>query len=152
VGSYIVTYSAGNCTDTTRINVDDIGRDDVDTVCQSVSVRHRGAPFGGAERARSPTRWAPDPLMGRKGPTLLYTACGPGVQHPRETGGHRVAALVRSRVSSCSSSAMPAGGKDGIVDAPQAHTPGASWNRWMNSPTRPERLCGHHRHSGWLDR
>jgi hypothetical protein len=82
VGSYIVTYSAGNCTDTTRINVDDIiGQAMLDTVCQStypfdIAVH----PFGG--------RWSgpgiTDTIAGTFDPdeaeggthTLLYTMQG----------------------------------------------------------------------------
>lgn len=71
IGSYTVTYSAGNCTDTKIINVDHlVGPAFLDTVCQSeVPFQIPVTPFGG--------RWS--------GPGIVDTLYG--VFDPHEAGG-----------------------------------------------------------------
>lgn len=130
VGSYIVTYTAGNCTDTTRINVDDIvGEAQLDTVCQStwpfdIAV----SPFGG--------RWSgagiTDTIMGTFDPdeagggthTLLYRLHGCDMSFtihvkPVDIGDDRSACPAQGTIT-LDPSAMPPGGQwngDGIIDA-----------------------------------
>ena len=123
VGSYIVTYSAGSCSDTIRINVDNIvGQAMLDTVCQSTyPFDIPVTPFGG--------RWSgpgiTDTIMGTFDPdeaeggthTLLYEMHGCYMQFtihvkPVDIGDSR--------------SACPAQGT--ITLDPAAIPPGGVWN------------------------
>jgi gliding motility-associated-like protein len=130
VGSYIVTYAAGSCSDTTRINVDDIvGQAMLDTVCQSTyPFDIPVSPFGG--------RWSgpgiTDTIMGTFDPdeaeggthTLLYQLHGCDMQFtihvkPVDIGDSRSACPAQGTIT-LDPAAIPPGGVwngGGIVDA-----------------------------------
>ncbi|MEO8066457.1 MAG: gliding motility-associated C-terminal domain-containing protein [Flavobacteriales bacterium] len=71
IGSYLLTYTAGNCSDTVTVNVDNIvGQSQLDTVCQSTyPFNIPVSPFGG--------RWS--------GPGIVDTLYG--TFDPDEAGG-----------------------------------------------------------------
>ncbi len=144
IGSYIVTYSAGSCSDTIRINVDDIvGQAQLDTVCQSVwPFDIVVSPFGG--------RWSgpgiTDTIMGTFDPdeaeggthALLYAMHGCDMQFtihvkPVDIGDDRSACPAQGTIT-LDPAAIPAGGVwngNGIVD-PSAGTynPLQAGNGW----------------------
>lgn len=129
-GSYIVTYTAGNCSDTIRINVDDIaGQTQLDTVCQSTwPFIIPASPFGG--------RWSgpgiTDTIMGVFDPdeaeggthTLQYAMHGCDLSFtihvkPVDIGDDRSACPSQGLITP-DPAAVPPGGVwsgDGIVDA-----------------------------------
>ncbi|MBK9760102.1 MAG: gliding motility-associated C-terminal domain-containing protein [Flavobacteriales bacterium] len=144
VGSYIVTYSAGSCTDTTRINVDDIvGQAMLDTVCQSTwPFDIPVTPFGG--------RWSgpgiTDTIMGTFDPDeagggthiLLYEMFGCDMSFtihvkPIDIGDSRSACPAQSPYL-LDPAAIPPGGfwnGNGIVDAAAGmYAPAQAGNGW----------------------
>lgn len=144
VGSYIVTYSAGSCSDTIRINVDNIvGQAMLDTVCQSTyPFDIPVTPFGG--------RWSgpgiTDTIMGTFDPdeaeggthTLLYEMHGCYMQFtihvkPVDIGDSRSACPAQGTIT-LDPAAIPPGGVwngAGIVDASAgAYSPVQAGNGW----------------------
>lgn len=144
VGSYIVTYTAGICSDTTHINVDDIvGQAQLDTVCQSTYPFHIAvSPFGG--------RWSgpgiTDTIMGTFDPdeaqggtnTLLYEMQGCDMEftiHVKlvDIGNSRSACPVQGTIT-LYPAAIPSGGVwtgNGIVDASAGtYSPVQAGNGW----------------------
>lgn len=144
VGSYIVTYAAGNCSDTIRINVDDIvGQAQLDTVCQSTyPFDIPVSPFGG--------RWSgpgiTDTIMGTFDPdeaeggthTLLYEMHGCDMEFtihvkPVDIGDGRSACPAQGTIT-LDPAAIPPGGVwngNGIVDASAGtYNPVQAGNGW----------------------
>ena len=130
VGSYVVTYSAGVCSDVLTVNVDNIvGQTQLDTVCQSTYPFDIAVyPFGG--------RWygpgIVDSVYGTFDPdeaeggthTLLYEMHGCDAQftihvEPVDIGHGRSACPTQPAPFTLSPAAIPPGGVwsgDGIVD------------------------------------
>lgn len=143
-GSYIVTYTAGSCSDTTRINVDDIvGQAMLDTVCQTTyPFDIPVSPFGG--------RWSgpgiTDTIMGTFDPdeaeggthTLLYEMHGCDMEFtihvkPVDIGDSRSACPAQGTIV-LDPTAIPPGGVwngSGIVDASAGtYSPVQAGNGW----------------------
>ncbi|MBL7950312.1 MAG: gliding motility-associated C-terminal domain-containing protein [Flavobacteriales bacterium] len=131
VGSYVVTYAAGVCSDTKTINVDNItGQTQLDTVCQStypfdIAVQPWGGRWYGAGIVDS-LRGTFDPDEAEGGTHLLtYALHGCDEQFtihvkPVDIGGSRSACPDQPAPFALDPTAIPPGGYwtgDGIVDA-----------------------------------
>lgn len=131
VGSYVVTYSAGNCSDTKTINVDNItGETQLDTVCQSaypfdIPVQPWGGRWSGAGIVDT-LRGTFDPDEAGGGTHILtYALRGCDEQFtihvkPVDIGGSRSACPTQPAPFALQPAAIPPGGVwtgDGIVDA-----------------------------------
>lgn len=144
-GSYVVTYSAGVCSDTKTINVDNIsGQTQLDTVCQStypfdIPVQPWGGRWYGAGIL--------DSLLGTFDPDeaeggthiLTYELHGCDEQFtihvkPVDIGGSRSACPTQPAPFALDPAAIPPGGTwtgDGIVDAAAGtYDPVQAGNGW----------------------
>ncbi|MEZ4739826.1 MAG: gliding motility-associated C-terminal domain-containing protein [Flavobacteriales bacterium] len=130
VGSYVVTYTAGNCSDTKTINVDNItGQTQLDTVCQStypfdIPVQPWGGRWYGAGIVDS-LRGTFDPDEAEGGTHILtYALHGCDEQFtihvkPVDIGGSRSACPSQPAPFTLDPAAIPPGGLwtgNGIVD------------------------------------
>ncbi len=145
VGSFVVTYSAGNCSDTKTINVDNItGQTQLDTVCQStypfdIPVSPWGGRWYGAGIVDS-LRGTFDPDEAEGGTHVLtYALHGCDEQFtihvkPVDIGGSRSACPDQSAPFALDPVAVPPGGfwsGDGIVDATAGtYNPVQAGNGW----------------------
>lgn len=145
VGSYVVTYAAGNCTDTKVINVDYItGETQLDTVCQStypfdIPVQPWGGRWSGAGIVDT-LRGTFDPDEAGGGTHILtYALHGCDEQFtihvkPIDIGGSRSACPDQPAPFALLPSAIPPGGYwtgDGIVDSEAGtYDPVQAGNGW----------------------
>ena len=131
IGSYTVTYSAGICSDTKTINVDEIsGQTQLDTVCQStypfdIAAQPWGGRWSGAGIVDS-LRGTFDPDEAEGGTHILtYALRGCDAQFtihvkPVDIGGSRSACPDQPAPFALDPVAIPLGGVwagDGVVDA-----------------------------------
>ncbi len=145
IGSYVVTYSAGACSDTKLINVAEIsGETQLDTVCQStypfdIPVEPWGGRWYGAGIVDS-LRGTFDPDEAEGGTHLLtYALHGCDAQFsihvkPVDIGGSRSACPDQPSPFVLQPAALPPGGLwtgDGIVDASAGtYDPVQAGNGW----------------------
>ncbi|HRH70302.1 MAG TPA: gliding motility-associated C-terminal domain-containing protein [Flavobacteriales bacterium] len=145
VGSYVVTYSAGSCSDTKTINVDNItGQTQLDTVCQStfpfdIPVQPWGGRWSGAGIVDT-LRGTFDPDEAEGGTHILtYALHGCDRQFtihvkPVDIGGSRSACPAQPAPFALDPAAFPAGGTwagGGIVDASNGtYDPVQAGNGW----------------------
>lgn len=145
VGSYVITYLAGVCSDTKTINVDDItGQTQLDTVCQStypfdIAVQPWGGRWYGAGIV-DPLRGTFDPGEAEGGTHVLtYALHGCDEQFtihvkPVDIGGSRSACPDQPAPFALDPVAIPPGGYwtgEGIVDADAgSYDPVQAGNGW----------------------
>ena len=145
IGSYTVTYSAGNCTDVLTVNVDNVvAQTQLDTVCQSTFPFDIAVyPFGGRWRGAGIV----DSIFGTFDPDeagggdhiLLYDMEGCDTEFtihvkPVDIGGSRSACPTMPAPFALDPAAIPSGGLwtgDGIVDASMGtYDPVQAGNGW----------------------